>query len=97
MESIYISLFLTIKVVTSTNMASNRNEDEIPSTYNCSQCPSKFKQNLKLTRHIKSFHAQDKFQCDQCTSSFGRRDTLEKHKHRKYTKKKGDKCEFTTY
>ena len=97
MVSIYISRFLTIKVVTSTNMPSNRNEDDIPSTYNCSQCPSKFKQNFKLTGHIKSVHTQDEFQCDQYTSSFRRKDDLEKHKHRKHTIKKCDKCEFTTY
>ena len=72
------SLLLTIKVVTSSNMASNRKDDEIPSTYNWSQCPSKFKQNFKLTRHIKSVHTQDEFQCDQCASSFGRKDDLEK-------------------
>ena len=97
MKSIYISLFLTIKVVTSTNMASNRNEDEIQSTYNSSQYPSKLKQKFNLTRHIKSVHTQDEFQCDQCASFFGRKDDLEKHKCRKHTIKKCDECEFTTY
>ena len=69
MESIYISLFLT-----STYMASNRKEDEIASTYNCSQCPSKFKQKFNLTKYMKSVHTQDEFQCDQCASLFGRMD-----------------------
>ena len=78
-------------------MASNRKEDEIPSTYNCLQCSSKFKQNFKLTRHIKSVHTQDEFQCDQCASSFGRKDDLEKHKRRKHTIMKCEECEFTTY
>ena len=78
-------------------MASNRKEEEIPSTYNCLQCSSKFKQRFKLTRHIKSVHTQDEFQCDQCTSSFGRRDNLEKHKRTKHTIKKCDECDFTTY
>ena len=61
-----VSLFLTIKLVTSTNMASNRKEAEIPSTYNCLQCSSKFKQKFNLTKHIKSVHTQDEFKCDQC-------------------------------
>ena len=78
-------------------MASNRKEDEIPSTYNCLQCSSKFKQRFNLTKHIKSVHTQDEFQCDQCASSFGRRDSLAKHKRRKHTIKKCDECEFTTY
>ena len=92
-----ISRFLTIKLVTSTNMASNRKEDEIPSTYNCLQCSSKFKQNFNRKKHVKSVHTQDEFQCDQCASSFGRKDDLEKHKRRKHTIKKCDECEFTTY
>ena len=78
-------------------MASNRKEDEIPSTYNCLQRSSKFEQNFKLTRHIKSVHTQDEFQCDQCASSFGRKDVLEKHKRRKHTIMKCEECEFTTY
>ena len=78
-------------------MASNRNQDEIPSTYNCLQCSSKFKQKFNLTKHIKSVHTQDEFQCDQCTSSFGRKDVLEKHKRRKHTIMKCEECEFTTY
>ena len=69
---------VTVKVITRIDMASNRKEDEIPSTYNCLQCSSKFKQNFKLTRHIKSVHTQEEFQCDQCASSFGRKDSLEK-------------------
>ena len=77
-------------------MASNRKEDEIPSTYNCLQCSSKFKQNFKLTRHIKSVHTQDEYQCDQCASSFGRKDSLEKHTRRKHTIKKCEECEFAT-
>ena len=66
-------------------MASNRKDDHVlePSTYNCLQCSSKFKQRFNLTKHIKSVHTQDEFQCDQCASSFGRMDNLEKHKRRK--------------
>ena len=78
-------------------MASNSKEEEIPSTYNCLQCSSKFKQKFNLTKHIKSVHTQDEFQCDQCTSSFRRKGDLEKHKRRKHTIKKCDECEFTTY
>ena len=77
-------------------MASNRKEDEIPSTYNCLQCSSKFKHRFNLTKHIKSVHTQDEFQCDQCASSFGRKDSLEKHKRRKHTIKKCEECEFAT-
>ena len=80
-------------------MASNRKGDHVlePSTYNCLQCSSKFKQMFNLTKHIKSVHTQDEFQCDQCASSFGRMDNLEKHKRRKHTNKKCDECDFTTY
>ena len=79
-----------------TNMASNRNEDEIPSMYNCLQCSSKFKHRFNLIKHIKYVHNQDEFQCDQCASWFERKDNLEKHKHRKHTIKKCEECEFTT-
>ena len=88
------SLLLTVKVITRIDMASNRKEDEIPSTYNCLQCSSKFKHKFNLTKHIKSVHTQDEFQCDQCASSFGRKDSLEKHKRRKHTIKKCEECEF---
>ena len=77
-------------------MASYRKEHEIPSTLNCLQCSSKFKQNFNLTKHIKSVHTQEEFQCDQCASSFGRKDNLEKHKRRKHTIKKCEECEFAT-
>ena len=65
-----INRFLTIKLVTSTNMTSNRKEDDIPSTYNCLQCSSKFKQRFNLIKHIKSVHTPDEFQCDQCAYTY---------------------------